>query len=563
MFLPTTREEMAALGWKRLDAILVGGDSYADVPTAGIALVGKALIAAGYRVGVIAQPDVDGMADIRRLGEPALFWGVTAGGVDSMVANWTASGRRRRSDDFTAGGRNDRRPDRATIVYANLIRRAFKNTVPIVLGGIEASLRRIAHYDFMSDRIRRSVLADAKADWLLYGMAERSVVELADCLRRGESPESLRGLCRMARHKPPDAVELPSFEEAARDKAAFTRMFTLFWRHSDPVSGRPLAQRQDTRWLVQNPPALPLSSAELDAVHALDFEREAHPSHRAQGPIKALETVRFSLTTHRGCYGECRFCAIAPHQGRQVVWRSIPSLVAEARSFVAHPAFRGVIHDAGGPTANMYGIECARKAAKGACVGKACLFPRICPELPVSHAPQLAMLAALRAVPGVRKVVVASGIRHDLVLADRTHGAAWLETVARHHVSGQMKLAPEHSETAITDLMGKPDVRSLLPFRRQFQALTRRLDKPQHLTYYMVAAHPGCRMEDMERLRRFALRELKLLPRQVQIFTPTPSTWSTLMYWTERDPFTGRPCYVEKTERGRVAQKKRVQEGTS
>ena len=559
MFLPTTREEMTRLGWDALDVILVTGDGYIDAPSIGVAVIGKVLLAAGFRVGVVAQPDCRSVCDIGRLGEPALFWGVTAGCVDSMVANVTATGRKRRRDDYTPGGLNTRRPDRATIVYSNLIRQRFKNTVPIVLGGIEASLRRVAHYDFRTDKIRKSVLFDAKADYVLYGMAERSVVALAERLRRGESPSDIRGLCRIAKEKPADAVELPSYDEVAGDKAAFTRMFELFCQNADPLTAAPLVQRQDTRYWVQNPPSLPLSTDELDAVYALGYERELHPAQREQGEVKALETIRFSLTTHRGCYGECNFCAIAAHQGRRVTWRSRESILAEARAMTEHPAFRGVIHDVGGPTANMYGIECARKSVRGACVGKRCLFPEVCSELDADHGRQIALLKALRALPGIRKVVVASGIRHDLVLADIKNGDAYLEDVVRHHVSGQMKIAPEHSEPVLLRMMGKPDTRSLIAFRLRFEALTQKIGKPQFLTYYMIAAHPGCRLEDMDRLRRFALRELKLLPRQVQIFTPTPTTWSTLMYWTERDPFTGQPCYVEKTVRGREAQKHRVQ----
>ena len=555
MFLPTTKSEMRSLGWDRLDVILVTGDSYIDSPFIGVAVIGKVLLSAGFRVGIIAQPDIHSEADIRRLGEPSLFWGVTGGCVDSMVANYTATGRRRKRDDYTPGGRNDRRPDRAVIVYSNLIRRYFKNTCPIVLGGIEASLRRIAHYDAWSNRIRRSILFDAKADYLLYGMAERSVVELAKALKTGKSPESIRGLCYISQAPPEDCLILPDFETVAKDKAAFTEMFRVFYQNNDPVTASPLAQKQDTRFLVQNPPAFYLRQKELDAVYNLDYERELHPYYRREGTVRALETIRFALTSHRGCYGECSFCAIAVHEGRRVRWRSTASILAEAKEIARHPEFKGTLHDVGGPTANMYGFECTRKETTGPCRNKQCLYPEVCPELNVTHAPQIALLRTLRAVPGIRKVVVASGIRHDLVLADKKHGDDYLREIVRHHVSGQMKIAPEHTEPHILNLMRKPGPRVLLSFVRLFYRLTKAIGKKQFLTYYLIAAHPGCTPRDMENLRGFFTKKLRTLPKQIQVFTPTPSTWSTLMYWTERDPFTGNPLFVEKSVSGKNRQK--------
>ncbi len=557
MFLPTTSDEVIQRGWTGLDVILLTGDTYIDSPFVGVAVIGKCLVRAGYRVGILAQPQTE--ADFTRLGEPALFWGVTGGCVDSLVANRTASGRRRRRDDFTPGSENNRRPDRAVTVYSNQIRSYFKQTVPIVLGGIEASLRRVAHYDFWSNRIRRSILFDAKADYLLYGMAEVSVVALADALRDGADPTGLRGIGSIATVVPDGAVELPSYEDVATDKDAFTRMFHAFYANNDPLTARPLAQRQDTRYYVQQPPPAALEGAALDAVYELDYEREAHPYYAAGGAVRALETIRFSITTHRGCYGECGFCAIAVHQGRRVCMRSEASILREARTLAAHPAFRGTILDVGGPTANMYGIECARKAESGACRGKRCLYPEICSELPLDHTRQVNLLAALRQVPGVKRVIVASGIRHDLVMADRKHGRRYLDTVVRHHVSGQMKLAPEHSEPGVLATMGKPGPASLKAFRAAFYESTRQAGKNQFLTYYLMAAHPGCTDADMRQLKSFAAHHLGVSPEQVQIFTPTPSTYSTLMYWTEQDPFTGKPCFVEKGEKGRVRQKEILQ----
>ncbi len=555
MFIPTTRKEMKELGWDRLDIILITGDGYIDSPFVGVAVIGKILHNAGYRVGIIAQPDMTSGDDISRLGEPRLFWGVTGGCIDSMVANYTATGRKRKSDDYTPGNVNNRRPDRATIVYSNLIRTYFKKTCPIVLGGIEASLRRIAHYDFWCDTIRRSILFDAKADYLLYGMADRSVVELAACLKAGEDPRGIRGICYASPFIPDGCLELPSFEYAAQDKAAFTEMFHLFYRNNDPMTARPLAQKQDNRYLIQTPPAYALSGGELDAVHDLNYERELHPYYRNQGKVKALDTIGFSIATHRGCYGECNFCAITVHQGRKVTWRSRESILKEARAFTLDPRFKGVIQDVGGPTANMYGIDCDRKEKQGCCPDKRCLFPKICSRLTTDHNQQISLLKALRAVNGVKKVFIASGIRHDLVMADKKHGTEYLKQVIRHHVSGQLKLAPEHSEARVLQKMGKSGREALLAFRERFFDLAKRGEKNLFLTYYLIAAHPGCTDDDMARLRSFALKDLQFLPEQVQVFTPAPSTWSTLMYWTERDPFNGKPCFVEKTYRGRERQK--------
>jgi len=560
MFLPTTRNEVQALGWDRLDVILVTGDSYIDSPYIGAAVIGRVLAAAGFRVGIIAQPDVSGTDpdhDIRRLGEPALFWGVTGGSVDSMVANWTATGKKRQQDDYTPGGVNNRRPDRAVIVYANLIRKHYKPTVPILLGGIEASLRRVSHYDFWTNRIRRSILFDAKADYLVYGMGERSIVALADALQKRDDPaiRDIRGICYAAPTIPAGCLELPSHAACAENKDVFTQMFHAFYRTNDPQIAVALAQKQDTRYLIQNPPASPLTAAELDAVHDLPYVRDLHPYYKRQGDVRALDTIRFSITTHRGCYGECNYCAIAVHQGRQVVSRSLGSIVAEARNLTKHPGFKGIIADVGGPTANMYGIECPRKITKGSCPDKRCLFPKPCPALPINHKFQIDLLKALRNIPGMRKIVVASGIRYDMILADPENGAKYLKDVVQHHISGQMKIAPEHTEAHVLEKMGKPGPESLLKFKALFDRLTHSAGLNQFLTYYLIAAHPGCTEKDMATLRAFAVKNLGILPEQVQVFTPTPSTYSTLMYWTGKDPFTGKTCFVEKTVRGKERQK--------
>lgn len=558
MFLPTTREEMSRLGWDALDVILVTGDSYIDSPHIGAALIGKTLLKAGFRVGIIAQPDGSRPDELTRLGEPRLFWGVTAGSVDSMVANYTALKKRRRTDDYTPGGLNNRRPDRACIAYTNWIRRYTKTTCPIVLGGIEASLRRIAHYDFWDDAVRRSILFDAKADFILYGMAERTVLAFAEALRDGRDPRRLRGLCYIAQDKPATHLELPSYEQVRADKKAFIEMFHAFYQNTDPVRAQGLCQQHGDRWWVQNPPLPYESQQDMDEIYALDFERAQHPFYQRLGPVKALETIRFSIATHRGCYGECNFCAIAVHEGRAVRSRSPASILREVEQLTRHPQFKGIITDLGGPTANMYGIECGRKFTQGACPKKRCLFPEICPQLPLNHAPLLELMRQVRQVPGVKKVFIGSGIRHDMVLADRRHGEAYLRELVAHHVSGQLKVAPEHVSAGVLAKMGKPGIEALVQFKRRFEAATQRAGKAQFLTYYLLAAHPGCTEAEMRELRRFVRRTLRLHPEQVQVFTPTPSTYSTLMYYTERDPFTGAPLFVEKNPQRRERQKQLV-----
>ncbi len=568
MFLPTTQAELARLGWDACDVILVTGDSYIDSPFIGTAVIGKLLVQAGYRVGVIAQPDINTETDISRLGMPRLFWGVTAGSVDSMVANYTALKKKRKSDDYTPGGVNDRRPDRATIVYTNLIRRASKKadpagrTRPIVLGGIEASLRRVAHYDFWTDKIRGSVLLDAKADYLLYGMAEKAVMELASAIKAGSDPRSIRGLCYISSEQPEGHLELPSLDAVSQDKNAFIDMFHLFYRNNDPVTAQGLCQKHGERWLVQNPPARYQSQEELDAVYALPFALAQHPHYEQSGPVKALETIRFSIATHRGCYGECNFCAIAVHEGRTVRWRSRESIVREAEHLVEHPLFKGYIQDLGGPTANMYGYECSKKVKQGSCAHKRCMYPTVCPVLRPDHRPSTDLLAEVRNLKGVKKVFVASGIRYDLLLADRAHGSKYMEEVVEHHVSGQLKVAPEHTEAHVLAAMGKPNSDSLLKFKEKFDRLSEKAGKKQFLTYYMIAAYPGCTEEDMLRLKRFASQRLQVNPEQVQIFTPTPSTYASVMYYTEMDPFTRQPIFVEKDSQRKERQKEIVTDKT-
>ncbi|HDP25122.1 MAG TPA: YgiQ family radical SAM protein [Deltaproteobacteria bacterium] len=555
MYLPTTKQELESLGWDRPDIILITGDAYMDSPHIGVSLVGKALMADGFRVGIIAQPDIRSAHDITRLGEPALFWGVSSGSLDSMVANYTPLKKRRKSDDYTPGGMNTRRPDRACIVYTNLIRRYSRTARPIVLGGIEASLRRIAHYDFWSDSVRRSILFDAKADILVYGMGEYTAVELARRFRTGRAYQDLPGICTISKQRPSGYREIPAFETVSTDPDAFIAMFHEFMASTKDRVRTGIVQAHGDRFLVQNPAWPDLSERELDASYALGFERDTHPYYAAQGQVKAMDTIRFSLSTHRGCFGGCRFCSIPVHEGRTVQSRSRNSLITEARTLKRHPRFTGTLLDVGGPTANMYAARCSRSLSERSCGRESCLEPRPCEHFVFGHAEQIRLLRDLRNIPGIHRVFVASGIRHDLVLADRSHGENYLEELIRHHVSGQMKIAPEHCSDHVLSLMGKPGTRSLKEFRDAFFRLTNIAGKNQFLTYYLMAAHPGCTLEDMEALHAYVKKVLRINPEQVQIFTPTPSTYASLMYHTGIDPFSGNDLFVEKTASGKQRQK--------
>lgn len=560
MFLPCTIEEIKALKWERPDIILISGDAYIDSPYCGTALIGQHLSRNGFKIAVISQPVKP--EDFTALGEPSLFWGISAGCVDSMVANYTASGKRRHSDDFTPGGENNRRPDRAVIAYANQLRAAFKPCKPIVIGGIEASLRRVAHYDFWSNKVRRSILADAKADILSYGMGERSMLKLAHAFAAGAPWKNIRGICYLSSKSediPPNALYLPAFSELSqpdeKGKLKFVEAHRIFSTNQEPVNARTIVQKTDARWLIHNPPALPLEPDELDKVHDINWMLDAPPSIAAMGKIRALDTIRFAVTTHRGCYGNCNFCAIAIHQGRRVVSRSEESILAEIKRFARHRGFRGVISDVGGPTANMYGFDCKTKERTGACRDKRCLFPTVCPLLKPDHRRQLELLAKIRRLPGVKRVFVASGIRPDLTVADEKHGNCYIDTIAAHHVSGQLKLAPEHVVAKVLDAMGKPSNDALLRFKARFDAASRKAGKKQFLTYYFIAAHPGCTASDMKQLKTFAREKLHLNPEQVQIFTPTPMTASTVMYYTGINPDTGETVFCETGLKGKNRQK--------
>ncbi len=566
MFIPTTKKECQNLGWDQLDIILISGDTYIDTPYNGIAIIGKILMEKGFKVGIIAQPDINNETDITRLGEPKLYWGVSGGLVDSMVANYTATKKFRNNDDFTPNGKNDRRPDRAVMAYTNLIRRYFKNTVPIVLGGIEASLRRVVHYDFWSNKIRKSILFDSKADILVYGMAEKTIVELTLLIQElgmeiKKSPtlnsqlSTLKGICYISKEPVEGYIQLPSFDECKNDKLQFINMFHQFYHNNEPIVSKGLCQLHDTRYLIQNPPQDYMSETEIDKVYDLKYERDVHPFYKSQGEVKALQTIQFSVTTHHGCYGECNFCAISVHQGRTIRSRSQDSVTNEIQKFAQHKDFKGIINDVGGATANMYGYECGRKLKKGVCADISCTSATVCPVLKPDHSEQIELLGKVRKMPHVKKAFVNSGIRYDLINEDKKHGKQYLKTLVDHHISGQMKVAPEHTEDNILRLMGKPNKETLLNFKRDFEELNKKSGKKQFLTYYLIAAHPGSQMEDMESLKRFTTSNLQINPEQVQVFIPTPSTYSTLMYYTELDPWSRKPIFVEKDNGKKQKQK--------
>jgi len=558
-FLPTTREEMKQLGWDSLDVLLISGDTYLDTSYNGSSLVGKWLVKHGFRVGIIAQPEVDSPKDITRLGEPNLFFAISGGCVDSMVANYTATKKRRQKDDFTPGGLNNRRPDRAVLVYSNMIRRFFKGTQKkIVISGIESSLRRITHYDYWTNKLRKPILFDAKADILSYGMGEMSMLALARALQEGADWKEIRGLSYIAKEAREDYLSLPSHAECLASKDIFTEAFHQFYFNCDPITAKGLCQKCDDRYLIQNPPSRTYTEQEMDAIYSMEFARDVHPYYKAMGEVRALDTIRYSVTTHRGCYGECNFCAIAIHQGRTVMSRSQQSIVDEVKEIGTMPKFKGNISDVGGPTANMYGLECKKKLKLGSCPDRRCLYPKKCPSLQVNHKKQIDLLRKLKNLPNIKKIFIASGIRYDMILDDKQCGQLYLKELVQDHISGQMKIAPEHTEDNILSLMGKDGRSCLNEFKNKFYELNQKLGKKQFLTYYLIAAHPGCREKEMIDLKKFASKELRVNPEQIQIFTPTPSTYSTLMYYTEKDPFTGKKLFVEKDNGKKQKQKEIV-----
>ncbi len=548
--LPMSRQEALTLGIEQFDVILISGDAYVDHPSFGMALIGRVLWDAGYTVGIIAQPDWKKDDDFLKLGRPRLFFGISSGNVDSLVNNFTPNLRRRHSDVYSPGGAR-RRPDRAVIVYTNKVHALFPG-VPIILGGIEASLRRFAHYDYWSDSVRQSILADAPASLLVYGMGERSLREVALRLEKGERIEEIRDVAGTTvleeignwRRAPlEDCLVIPGFSEVSADKKKYAEAFALHYGEQDPFCGRTVVQIHPKTVIIQNPPAKPLATEELDYIYELPFTRVAHPSYRE--PIPALEPVKFSITSHRGCFGSCSFCALTHHQGRIVQSRSLDSIVREARGLTRMSGFRGIIQDVGGPTANMYGLICPRWK-QGACREKLCSAD--CPTLDKDHSGQVELLRRLRKIPGVKRVFIGSGIRHDLVMAD---SSSYLEEICRYHVSGHLKIAPEHVSRNVTKCMHKPPQEVLQAFRARFDAASKAVGKEQYLLPYLMSGHPGCTIADMVELAEF-LRDNHMYTEQVQDFTPTPLTASTAMYHTGLDPFTLKPVHVPRGREKRI-----------
>jgi uncharacterized radical SAM protein YgiQ len=553
-------DEMAALGWSELDVLLVTGDAYVDHPSYGTAMIGRLLESKGYRVGIIAQPDWRRPDDFIRLGRPRLCAMVSAGNVDSMVANYTANKRLRREDDYAPGGKAGQRPDRATIVYSNRLREVFKG-LPLVIGGIEASMRRLAHYDYWDDSVRRSLLLDAKADLLIYGMAERPVVEVMERLKNGEPPgaiKDVRGTVVAVKpgQVPADAVIVPSFDEVQKDPASFNKAFAWAYKEMSPRSARVVAQACGDRVILQNPAALPLSAEDIDRSYELPYARVWHPSYDASGGIKGFETVRWSITVVRGCSAECSFCGLSMHQGRMIQSRSERSIVHEARRIAKDPAFRGTITDVGGPTANLYGASCAQWDTRGACRDKQCMMPNKCPSLKTGYDKCLSVYRALRQVPGVKHVFVGSGLRYDLLLDDDAE--EYFRELCRYHVSGQMKVAPEHTNDKVLGMMNKPPYARYEEFVRKFEQINAGLKDRRYLVNYFITGHPGCGLNEAYDCAT-TLQQRGMKPEQVQDFIPLPMTVSACLYHTGMHPFTGEKVYVPKTLPEREMQRALVQ----
>ena len=548
-FLPMTREEMAARDWDELDVLLVSADGYVDHPAFGVAVIGRWLESKGLRVGIIAQPDWHDAASVAALGRPRLFAGVAGGAVDSMLNLYTANRKRRSTDDYSPGGRNDRRPPRATIVYTNLLRQAFPR-LPVVIGGVEASLRRLAHYDYWSDRIRASILLDSGADLLVYGMGERAIIEVARRLRSGSATglrfipgtafagdeSDLPGADRTRR--------LPSREELEQTPDKLIEATQAALEHVRPDSRMHLAQGDGRRLVIVTEPARPLTTAELDAIYELPFTRRQHFTYAE--PVPALEPVRFSITVHRGCYGGCSFCGLGLHQGKTICSRSVESVLREVERLSEMPEWRGIVTDLGGPTANMYGTACGGDAAS--CKRTSCLFQKPCKRLDASHEPSIRLLRAVREHPGVRRAFVASGVRHDLALLD----PRYIDELAAHHTGGHLSVAPEHCVGRVLALMGKPEIAVFEDFRRRFEAASRKAGKEQYLLPYLLSSFPGCTEKDMAELHDYVGRN-SLLTRQTQNFTPTPMTMAAAMYYSGKSP-DGESLFVARTPSERRAQ---------
>ena len=552
-FLPVTEQEMRALGWDRPDFVYVTGDAYVDHPSFGLAIISRVLENAGYRVAMLPQPDWHSCHDFMRFGQPRIGFLVTAGVIDSMVNHYTAAKKPRSQDVYAPGGKAGHRPDRATVVYCNRIREAYRG-VPIAIGGVEASLRRFAHYDYWDDRVRNSILVDSGADVLMFGMGERSVLRVAQWLQEGRPVEEMRipGTCVMAKRVPEGFVEIASLEEVTASKRAYALAFREQYEQQDPVRGKPLAQKHGKKYLLQNVPDMPLSREELDRVYALPYARNWHPMYDKDGGVPALAEVKYSIASVRGCFGACNFCALTFHQGRIVTSRSKKSILEEAKGFVKEKDFKGYIHDVGGPTANFRRPACDGQWKHGACKNKQCLFPAPCKNLVADHREYMDILRSLRELDGVKKVFVRSGIRYDYVLQDMKSG--FLSEIAKHHVSGQLKVAPEHVSPRTLHYMGKPGCEVYDDFVRRYKQINEHLGLKQYLVPYFMSSHPGCTLEDAIRLAEY-MKKTGQHPDQVQDFYPTPGTMSTTMFYTGLDPRDMTEVYVPRSPHEKALQR--------
>ncbi|MEG2323874.1 MAG: YgiQ family radical SAM protein [Anaerovoracaceae bacterium] len=548
LFLPINKQEMNQRGWEQVDFVLITGDAYVDHPSFGTAIISRILERNGYKVAILAQPNWKSIEDFTRFGKPRLGFLINSGNVDSMVNHFSVFKHRRRGDNYSPGGESGHRPDRSVIVYANKVREAYKDTA-VIIGGIEASLRRLGHYDYWEDKVRRSILLDAKADILIYGMGEKSIIEIAEALDSGLQAKDIcwiKGTCvRQGEVYPDDEIIfLPEFVQIKEDKNAYSDSFAIQYRNNDGLSAKTLVEKYDEHtFVVQNPPQLPLEQDELDYVYELPYEGEYHPCYKEAGGVPAINEVKFSLVSSRGCFGGCSFCALTYHQGRQVRSRSKESLVKEAKTLIQRKDFKGYIHDVGGPTANFRQSACKKQLKQGVCRDKDCLYPKPCSQMDIDHSEYLDILRELRQLENVKKVFIRSGIRFDYLMADKDDKFIW--ELCQHHVSGTLKVAPEHISPRVLAMMRKPAKEVFVEFSEKYKKINEKIGKKQYLIPYLISSHPGSKLEDAIELALF-LRETGFVPDQVQDFYPTPGTLSTCMYYTEMDPFTREPVYVAK-----------------
>ena len=560
-FLPITKEECEQRGWGEVDFVFITGDSYVDHPSFGVSIISRVLEDRGYKVAILSQPDWKSDEDFLQFGKPRLGFMITSGNIDSMVAHYSVAKKRRKTDAYTAGGIMGRRPDRAAIVYSNIVRRLYPDSV-IILGGLEASLRRFAHYDYWDDKVRHSILFDSQADIIVYGMGENQTIEIADRLNDGYTVEALRdirGICyavKTSDYTPMSVTELPTFERVSTDKEDYAIATRKELDEYDAVRGKTMIQRDGNRILVQTPPMPPLTTEELDHVYSLPYERTYHPSYEESGGVPGIQEVEFSITHNRGCFGGCNFCAIAFHQGRAVTVRSHESIMEEAKKLIVSPNFKGYIHDVGGPTANFRMPSCELQKKAGLCKGKKCLAPTPCKNLQVSHDEYIDILRDLRKLDGVKKVFIRSGIRFDYLLEDESD--EFFRELVEHHISGQLKVAPEHCSDIVLDKMGKPHIEVYKRFQDEFYRKTQRANKEHYLVPYLMSSHPGSTLKEAVELSLYLKRE-KSHPDQVQDFYPTPGTISTCMYYTGLDPYTLKEVYVAKSPHEKALQRALLQ----